>query len=118
MTKTQIMANINQSTVTRSKLIANNTVKYTFKNGIQIIQLYETDIIIFHTDGMIELNTGGYYTRTTKNRLNRFQPFHIYQKENYEWYVERENLPFYDGIKLNHDIVYGAKFDANPDKGK
>ena len=118
MTKTEIMADVDQNTITRSKFIANNTVKYTLKDGTQIIRLYKTDIITFHTDGMIELNTGGYYTRTTKDRLNRFQPFNIHQK-NYVWYVESENLPFYDGIKLNHVIVYGAvKSDANPDKRK
>ncbi len=118
MTKTQIMANVNQDTITKSKFIANNTVKYTLKDGTQVIRLYKTDIITFHIDGMIELNTGGFYTNTTRNRLNRFQPFTVYQK-NYEWYVESKNLPFYDGIKLNHNIVYGdAKYDANPDKRK
>src|SRR4051812_43433620 len=38
------------------------------------IRLYDTDVLIYHSDGTFELDDGGHSTPTTKNRCNRFAP--------------------------------------------
>lgn len=100
MTKTQIMNNIDKSCVKSSKVIKGNTVEYITNEGTRIIRFYETNIIIFHTDDTVELNTNGYKTVTTKERINEFSPFNIFQKD-HTWYIDSETLPFTDGIRLN-----------------
>jgi hypothetical protein len=35
------------------------------------IRLHDTDIVIFHADDSVELNSGGYQTFTTRDRMNR-----------------------------------------------
>ena len=99
MTKKQIMANIDKSIVKSSKLVANNTVEYITHDGTRAIRLYQTDVVIFHTDGSVELNTDGYQTVTTKARINKFSPFTVFQ-EDFQWYIDSKDLPFTDGICL------------------
>lgn len=100
MTKTQIMNNIDKDRVKSSRLVANNTVEYITNEGTRVIRLYQTNIIIFHTDGSYELNSDGYKTRTTKNRINKFSPFRIFQEAG-QWYVNSKFLPFKDGVRLS-----------------
>ena len=38
-------------------------------NGLTVVRLYSTDIVMFNKD-RITLNTGGYYSNTTKDRMN------------------------------------------------
>lgn len=98
------------------KRIAHNTFKYNF-NGICKIRLCETDIVIFENDYLI-LNTGGFYSNLTKDRINNIladefrlnfddpenwlHPF-IYQNKNIWYYRDKlgENNRFFDGIKVN-----------------
>jgi hypothetical protein len=79
--------------------IDNNTYKYDIDNGYKI-RLHDTDIITYQ-NGYYTLNSGGWYSRTTKERLNKYTPFWIYQK-NYEWYIDYDNktLTFNDNIKI------------------
>lgn len=68
--------------------IGNNT--YLQKRGENIaVQLHSTDVITFEPDGHMILDTGGYRTTTTKDRINRYTPssISVYQ-EDYEWYVD------------------------------
>ena len=48
----------------------------------------------------IAYHSGGYQTVTTKERMNRFTPFAVTQK-NFIWYVD--GLPFKDGITFYND---------------
>jgi hypothetical protein len=36
------------------------------------VRLHNTDVVTFRRDGAITLNTGGWFTVTTKERINRF----------------------------------------------
>ncbi len=57
-----------------SKKVANNT--YIRRTGLDTIalRLHETDILVWHEDGSVELNSGGWQTVTTKSRMNEFAP--------------------------------------------
>lgn len=70
---------------TVGKKIAGNT--WVVKMGDNYgIKLYDTIIMIFKMDGSITLNSGGYRTRTTKDRINEFSGIQVTQ-ENGLWYV-------------------------------
>ena len=87
------------------------TVKY---HGNAIVNLYP--------DGTVTLNSCGWHTSTTKERLNWFLPFGItlYQ-HNYRWIVQRwhwsndygriidEESLFCDGIAIKNGKVYNAE---------
>lgn len=50
------------------------------------VKLHSTDVVTIHPDGTYTLRTGGWKTRTTKDRINKYAPVRIHQ-EDYVWYV-------------------------------
>lgn len=54
--------------------------------GAIAVRYYQTDIVTFYPDGRIELRCGGWQTVTTKQNINAFSPFTIYQEKGV-WYV-------------------------------
>jgi hypothetical protein len=72
------------------------------------VKLHDTDIILIHKDGSYTLNTGKWQTSTTKDRLNRFSPARIIQK-NGVWYLKGLDgttyYPFADGMGINSSGV-------------
>ena len=59
------------------------------------VKYWDTNIVKFNLD-KISLDNGGFYTSTTKKRMNQVSEyynlgFHVYQK-NYNWYVEIKDL--------------------------
>ena len=97
-TKKEILEGIEN--VTSSKKIANNTVKATLSSGEEIVILHKT-IIVSKKDGRYTLNSGGWRTATTKERINDYSPARVWQK-NSLWYLDGGNL-FYDGIVINYN---------------
>jgi len=90
--------------------IANNTFERYEANGDRVIRLHETDIMTFHKDGTVTLNSGGYRTVTTKRRMNQLLPngIGVIQRAG-EWYVQRwmpgtvpviAEEPFFDGMTV------------------
>ena len=71
-----------------SRKLANNTYAWQNKSDI-VISLHNNAIIVYHADGSVSIDTCGYRTTTTKQRLNQFSPFNVYQK-NWEWYANGE----------------------------
>ena len=102
--------------------IANNTYVEKEKNLISI-RLHETKIITYYSDGKIKLNSGGWKTVTTKQRLNNFTNFAIYQEKS-TWYFcitnnEKENRYYFkDNMEIDKvGNVTGALL-VNPEKEK
>jgi len=54
------------------KRLANNTVEITDPDGTRRIRLHRTDILTFRPDGSIVVDTGGWDTQTTRDRLNTY----------------------------------------------
>lgn len=90
--------------------IDNNT--WIRKEGsLYIITLYTSDIIKAYPNHIFELYTRGYWTLTTKNRINKFSPALICQ-HNYIWYIQTSiysKYPFYEGIKITSEGIPIAK---------
>jgi hypothetical protein len=102
MTHNQLNSLLRGRNKWRRKL-ANNTYAHRYTNDILIIRLHDTSILTFLNDGSVIYNTGGWRTATTKNRLNRYGPLHIYQ-HNFSWFYD-DNQPFRDGLTVTNGQV-------------
>jgi len=88
---------------------AGNTRVYTANNNTARIKLHDTYIMEFHPDGSITLNSGGWRTVTTKERINRYLPsaWSVYAVKG-TWFVDyhvnqddvRKVFGFADGMRL------------------
>lgn len=69
----------------RRKLQCNT---YVYQQSLELIcvRLHDTDIVIYHEDGTVELDTGGYWTVTTKDRMNLYSPHYVFCV-NDQWWV-------------------------------
>lgn len=67
------------------------------------VRLHNTDIVSYREDGIITLNSGGYQTTTTKQRMNQLLPpgYGISQTK-FKWYLRTPEgeVPFVDGMTL------------------
>ena len=80
-----------------SKKVGNNT--YMIRLGSDIgIRLHNTVVVTIHPDNTYTLNSGGWQTVTTKDRINQYSPIRVYQSKSI-WYVG-QGEPFYDNMKV------------------
>lgn len=104
----------------RSKIdrkIENNTMARLGEDRI-VIRFHSTDIAQILQDNTIILNSGGYKTFTTKDRMNKIlpNPFRIYQNAGiwYIWnYITKVEYPYIDGITINPDSSI-TNYGVNP----
>lgn len=80
---------------------ANNTIVEAMDNGAVGIKLHNTFIVIVNANGSFELNSGGWLTVTTKERINRYTPAGIYARAGV-WYMADGSL-FYDHMIIKAD---------------
>lgn len=88
--------------IDKLKKIGKNTFEYEI-DGVLKIRLYDTDIIEF-IDNKTILNTGGYYTNTTKKRMNDFLSIgHVRQHKN-DWYYYCNGIEerYFDGMQIDN----------------
>ena len=79
----------NLSGVESSRKLENNTYEVTYKDGCRAIRLHRTDIVTFRPDGKFAINSGGWNTRITKSRINKYcKTVRVWAKRG-EWYVSR-----------------------------
>lgn len=80
------------------------------------VQLHATDVVTFFLDGRIEVNTGGWDTVTTRDRINCYldKPWHVYGERcatilsNYRWYAGQDNENKREGcveVVLSHSAT-------------
>jgi hypothetical protein len=89
--------------ILKSKLVRRNTRLTEYVDGKRTLRLHATDIITWTADGKIILNSGGWHTHTTKERINSALPLgvRVYQKD-FKWYVTQNDktVDFVDGMAL------------------
>lgn len=99
---------------TRAKIIARNTFQFTAPNGDRVTRLHQTDVVRVTPNGKIVLNSGGWRTVTTKDRMNTAHGVRLYSSKG-SWYVTDGNgaaVPYYDGITLPDCFAPKAKAKA------
>ncbi|MFM8758121.1 MAG: hypothetical protein ACKODS_01055, partial [Methylophilaceae bacterium] len=76
--------------------VGNNTYGEILHDGSVGIFLHGTCVVRIHQDGDYTLNAGGWHTVTTKDRINQYSPYRVFQK-NHEWFVRvgETTVPFY-----------------------
>jgi hypothetical protein len=84
--------------------LANATYLHKVDKGYAV-RLHCTDVVVIHPDGTYTLDTGGYNTVTTKDRLNRYSPVQVWQKD-FEWFWRSYGdlggaLPFQNGLRVD-----------------
>lgn len=106
--------------------IANNTWLERRDHDQIAVRLHDTDVVTYLPNGSITLNTGGWFTVTTKARINEFSPFGVSSTRG-EWSVAIRNrhynpdrydpdtnpywadpVPFRDGMTWNNGRWFGV----------
>lgn len=85
--KTMLDSGRTENLRNRRKL-ANNTYLERRDDLTIAVKLHATDVVTFTPEGTM-LNTGGWFTSTTKDRINSYSPLKVYSEKGV-WYV---NLP-------------------------
>ena len=105
-----------------SRKYANNT--YWQRRGENIaLKLHNTDIVTLYPTGDMTLNTGGWYTVTTKERINRVLPrvFYLHQEKG-RWFVvnrlDDTTYVFIDGMRITSewDVEGAGIYDPKADR--
>ena len=82
--------------------VGNNTYAEILSDGTVAVMLHSTYVVKIHPDDTYTLNSGGWQTHTTKDRINQYSPVRVYQRA-YTWYVELngKEYPFIDGMVVS-----------------
>ena len=87
-----------------SRPIENNTRVERIDANTIGIRLHDTIVVKIHDDGSWQLYSGGWYTVTTKDRINAYSPARV-ASERGRWYVWthdwKNRTPFFDGIAVD-----------------
>ena len=97
-TKKEILAGCIKE-VKSAKIIANNTLKIEYVDNTIAIRLHDTDVLTFVKNKII-VNSGGWNTLTTRNRINTFSLLRMSTEKGLP-YINGHS--FYDGITFNKE---------------
>lgn len=94
-----------------SRPIENNT-RVERRGADVAIKLHDTDVVTYHEDGSVTLNSGGWLTVTTKDRINRYlgqRKLRVWSDRG-RWFIYRfgdgemtKGERFFDGITIAAD---------------
>lgn len=89
----------------KSRLIDRNTLEWHDANGDRVVRLHLTDILRFKPDGSVVIDTNGWHTVTTKDRLNRLLPSGWNVSSDGGWIIRTPKgvWPFADGVTFTED---------------
>lgn len=92
----------------KGKPVDRNTRLFRRSPTTIALRLYNTDIVTYHSNGDVTLNTGGWLTVTTKQRMNNYAPVRIYSHRGV-WYVGNDDTLYADGMIICADgTIKGA----------
>ena len=107
MTHLEAIKMVHGKTKKNSRKVGNNTYAEILEDNSVGIMLHDTYVVKIHPDNSATLNSDGWQTSTTKDRINKYSPVRVCQRRG-EWYVDTisssgcTNLfPFYDGIVVS-----------------
>lgn len=88
-----------------AKQIARNTLDYTAPDGTRRVRLHDTDVVTFAPNGVITLNSGGWQTMTSKDRMNQALPAGWSVFADRGWFVRtpQGTFPYTDGAQFKPD---------------
>ena len=99
MNYAEAVSMVHGKTKQKARKIGNNTYAEIESDNSVSVRLHGTAVVRFYPNGLVKLNSGGWRTSTTKNRINKYSPVKVYQKK-YEWYLQ-DGAEFEDNILVN-----------------
>lgn len=81
-----------------SRHVAHKTYLIARDNGDIALRYWDTDVVTFHSDNTATLNTGGFATMFTKERINEYAGTRIGADKRVWWL---DGAPFFDGARVN-----------------
>lgn len=106
MTHAEAVSMVRGKTNRDRRKVGNNTYANIMPDGSVGITLHNTVVVRIYQDGSYQLSNGGWKTVTTKDRINKYSPHKITQR-NYEWNVTIRceeglytSVPFYSGMVI------------------
>lgn len=98
--KNEILEGITKDVIS-SKFVGRNTLKVEYADKTTGYRLHNTDVVT-KGENFISLSSGGWRTATTKERINTFSPFKVWQEKGL-WSVHTPagTFAFFDGITFD-----------------
>lgn len=102
--------------------VATATVLHRIGNDLAI-RYHATDVVTLHADGSYTLKTGGYYTQTTKRRIEEYAPVRCYASGGLLWigrqsplfdFTARTSVLLTEGLRLAPNGKPLNAVDAEP----
>lgn len=69
------------------KKLGNNTWLFKINEKSYGIMYHSTFILRYFIGGFVQFDTNGWQTVTTKQRLNKFQPWITISQKNFQWFM-------------------------------
>lgn len=105
MTHSEAVTMVRGKTNRESRKVGNNTYAEILNDGSIGIMLHSTYVVKIHPDNSATLNTGGWYSSTTKDRMNKYSPVRVYQRKG-QWYLENGE-EYEDGVVVaDNNLIY------------
>jgi len=104
MTHAELASLVRGKNNRKQRKIDNNTTAYIEYDGSVSVELHSTKVVVLYPNNLVKLQTGGWMTATTKDRMNRYSPVSVTQRKG-EWYVSsrcsdgcRNEFPFMENM--------------------
>jgi hypothetical protein len=106
MTHSEAVKMVNGKTSRQSRKVGNNTYAEILPNGSVGIMLHSTYVVTIHEDNTYTLRNGGWYSPTTKDRMNKYLPagVSVIQRKG-EWYVKKTIRDFANVIPYEEGVT-------------
>lgn len=115
-TKKESLSTCTKEVLSSSK-DANSSFKVIYKDGTEAYRLHKTDVVTINTDGSVVLNSDGWKTNTTKDRMHSYAynyGIRISQTKGL-WYVTtaKGTFDYFDGIRIESDGTVKKQHPVN-----
>lgn len=89
----------------KKRLLERNTRLHDLGNEVYAVRYYDTDVVVYHPDGRIVVQTGGYKTLSTRERISGYSPCQIWQEKG-TWHFQ---------YKDKHYLFTESVYTLHPD---
>lgn len=96
-----------------TKKLENNTYLVRRSGDVLAVRLHATDVVTYYPDGRIKINSGGWRTVTTKDRINKYAPISLWANHG-QWVISaphraQDGVFFYqDNMTINPDGTFSG----------
>jgi hypothetical protein len=95
---------------TSARVVANNTLEIQYEDGTKAIRLHDTDVVVFNQDGSVALDSGGYRTKVTKDRVTAPRP----EERGFYGFATNALQPQCDSLRVSQSNVPGFTLGTAP----